>query len=309
VFNSISKKELKSTFVLSYIAISPESVRRVGGEIDLHFDCESEAPHIIQQHLKERARFFTDTLFHMQGPHEQLSGMSEDEDYDETGLTEALYEKTTGVFATGGRMEGCPLPGLFVEGVGPIALPLQPDQARSLVERQVEPSRIRVSEAWDEHVQRLARVHAARLGVGGTGVKARLYKLVLYEEGGFFKSHKDTEKEPGMFGSLVVQLPARHDLGALVVRHRGEEALFDFGGDDSDAYFYSVAFYADCEHELRPVENGKRLCLLYNLVRGGGGGQTPSLAHRDAMCDRLLERHMRGISTGTDAAALGVPRS
>jgi hypothetical protein len=103
----------------------------------LHFDCESEAPHSIQQHLNERARFFTDTLFHMQGPREQLSGMSEDEDYDETGLTEALYEalvdvETTGVFATGGRMEGCPLPGLFVEGVGPIALPLQPDQARSL---------------------------------------------------------------------------------------------------------------------------------------------------------------------------------
>ena len=208
-------------------------MRRLGGEIDLHFDSESKAPHSIQQHLNESARFFTDTLFHMQGPREQLSGMSEDEDYDETGLTEALYEalvdmETTGVFATGGRMEGCPLPGLFVEGVGPIALPLQPDQVRLLVDssrqapfgrgadtvvdtsvrlcRQVEPSMIRVSDAWDEHVQRLA--------VGGTGVEARLYKLVLYEEGGFFKSHKDTEKEPGMFGSLVVQLPARHDLGA-----------------------------------------------------------------------------------------------
>jgi arylsulfatase A-like enzyme len=67
---------------------------------------------------------------------------------------------------------------------------------------------------------------------------------------GFFKPHKGTEKEPRMFGSLVVQLPARHNLGALVVRHRGEEVLFDFGGDGSDAYFYSAAFYANCEHEL-----------------------------------------------------------
>ena len=123
---------------------------------------------------------------------------------------------------------------------------------------------------WDAHVQRLARDHAARLGVGGNGVEARLYKLVLYEDGRFFKSHKDTKKEPGMFVSLVVQLPVRHDHGALAVRHHGEEALFDFGGDGSNAYFYLVALYADCKHELHPVENGKRLCLLYNLVCGGG---------------------------------------
>ena len=97
-----------------------------------------------------------------------------------------------------------------------------------------------------------------------------MYKLMLYEDGGFIKSHKDTKKEPSMFGSLVVQLPVRHDHGALAVRHHGEEALFDFGGDGSNAYFYLVALYADCKHELHPVENGKRLCLLYNLVRGGG---------------------------------------
>jgi hypothetical protein len=192
-------------------------------------------------------------------------------------LAEALYRalmevETAGAFATGGKIEGCPLLGLFVEDIGPIPLRLQPEQARSLAEhscqapfgrgadtvvdtsvrlcRQVEPSRIRISDAWNTHVQRLARDHAARLSVGSTGVEARLYKLVLYEEGGFFKPHKDTEKEPRMFGSLVVQLPARHNLGALVVRHRGEEVLFDFGGDGSDAYFYSAAFYANCEHEL-----------------------------------------------------------
>ena len=59
-------------------------------------------------------------------------------------------------------------------------------------------------------------------------VEARLYKMVLYEEGGFFKAHKDTEKEPGMFATLVVQLPAKHDEGNLVVRHRGKEENFDF---------------------------------------------------------------------------------
>jgi len=41
-----------------------------------------------------------------------------------------------------------------------------------------------------------------KLGVDGK-VETRLYKLLLYEVGGFFKSHRDTEKEPRMFGTLV----------------------------------------------------------------------------------------------------------
>ena len=35
-------------------------------------------------------------------------------------------------------MEGCLLLGLFVEGIGPIPLLLQPDQARLLVERSCQ---------------------------------------------------------------------------------------------------------------------------------------------------------------------------
>jgi hypothetical protein len=34
-------------------------------------------------------------------------------------------------------------------------------------------------------------------------VRASLHKLLLYDVGGFFKAHKDTEKEPGMFATMV----------------------------------------------------------------------------------------------------------
>lgn len=232
-----------------------------------------------------------------------------------SSIADALYEalmdvETTGAFATGGKLEGCPMPGLVVDGVGAIALPLHPDQAKSLTEhsvqapfgrgaetvvdtavrlcRQVEPTKIQLSAAWNAYIQKRATEYVTQLGVSSDNVEARLYKLVLYEEGGFFKSHKDTEKEPGMFGSLVVQLPAKHDAGTLAVRHRGDERLFDFS-NDSDSYFYAAAFYTDCEHELHPVTNGMRLCLLYNLVRVGGDGPLPSLAERDAQCDQLLQ--------------------
>ena len=144
-------------------------------------------------------------------------------------------------------MEGAPLPGLSVKGVGPIGLPLIHAQAKQIIEkstqapfgrgaetvvdtsvrlcRQVEAADVELGGNWDAVIQNQAQRYCTTLGAQKKGeelVEARLYKLVLYEEGGFFKAHKDTEKEPGMFATLVVQLPARHDEGKLVVRHRGK---------------------------------------------------------------------------------------
>ena len=144
-------------------------------------------------------------------------------------------------------MEDAPLPGLSVKGVGPIGLPLINAQAKQIIEkstqapfgrgaetvvdtsvrlcRQVEAADVELGGNWDAVIQNQAQRYCTTLGAQKEGeemVEARLYKMVLYEEGGFFKAHKDTEKEPGMFATLVVQLPARHDEGKLVVRHRGK---------------------------------------------------------------------------------------
>ena len=91
--------------------------------------------------------------------------------------------------------------------------------------RQVEAADVELGGNWDAVIQNQAQRYCTTLGAQKKDeelVEARLYKLVLYEEGGFFKAHKDTEKEPGMFATLVVQLPAKHDEGKLVVRHRGK---------------------------------------------------------------------------------------
>ncbi|CAN0055249.1 unnamed protein product, partial [Ectocarpus fasciculatus] len=55
-----------------------------------------------------------------------------------------------------------------------------------------------------------------------------------YESGGHFRPHKDTEKEAGMFGTLVVQLPtaAGHKGGSLIVRHRGKQRVFAWEDPD-----------------------------------------------------------------------------
>ena len=55
------------------------------------------------------------------------------------------------------------------------------------------------------------RAHALSRGAREVEVSAELYKLLVYEKGGFFLSHRDTEKAPGMFATLVISLPSSHE--------------------------------------------------------------------------------------------------
>ena len=116
----------------------------------------------------------------------------------------------------------------------------------------------------------MARV-ATGLGVSGS-VVAQFYKLLVYDPDSFFVSHRDTEKAPGMFATLVVALPSPGQGGELVVQHpaSGVDAPVRLdlrGADPSELAF--AAFYADCVHEVLPVTAGCRLVLVYNLLRTG----------------------------------------
>ena len=181
-----------------------------------------------------------------------------------------------------------PIPRLIVEGVGLVSFPLPSAQAEALVavaERapygrgtetlvdtdvrrtwQIAPSRLRIDEPhWNRTIQKIVARSADALGVDGP-VSAELYKLLIYDQGSFFVEHRDTEKTDGMFGTLVVVLPSVYGGGELIVRHGQREICLDLaGGSVSEATY--AAFYADCRHELRPVVEGCRLALIYNLVR------------------------------------------
>jgi hypothetical protein len=62
-------------------------------------------------------------------------------------------------------------------------------------------------------------------------VWCRLYKLLLYESGGHFAAHRDSEKAAGMFATLIVQLPCDYAGGALVLRHCGRTHTIDMVGN------------------------------------------------------------------------------
>lgn len=80
---------------------------------------------------------------------------------------------------------------------------------------------------------------------------------------------RSTEKVPGMFGTLVINLPSPHTGGLLRLSHAGATTAFDTG-----RWQYSfAAWYSDVTHEVEEVTSGYRLVMTYNLVRKSS--QTP----------------------------------
>jgi hypothetical protein len=166
---------------------------------------------------------------------------------------------------------------------------------------QIEPSRFSLRNPdWAAQVGAMVKAAAERFAIDG-GVRHELYKLLIYESGSFFAPHRDTEKTPGMFATLVVCLPSRHEGGTLVVEHEGESARIEFGGPDSEFVTAWAAFYADCRHEITPVRSGYRVCLIYNLALDRGGPQpsaprsSPAVSEaanilRDLFADQTFDR-------------------
>ena len=122
---------------------------------------------------------------------------------------------------------------------------------------------------------------------GRAEVVVEPYQLLVYEEGDFFKPHRDTVRGPRHFASLVVYLPVANDVagGALLLRHKGvttsvldgSKALgtmpvvssHDGAGllsrDAQNSDIRWAAFFTDVEHEVTKVTRGMRVTMTYHL--------------------------------------------
>ncbi|OWK36220.1 2OG-Fe(II) oxygenase [Fimbriiglobus ruber] len=194
-----------------------------------------------------------------------------------------------GSFAAAGSGPA-PLPGLEVADFGLVGLPLNDAQAKQLkkvcrqapygkgeetlvdtsVRRvwQLDADRFSLTNPdWQRYLSVTVETVQRELGLEGQEMESHLYNLLLYEKGSFFLPHRDGEKLDRMVATLVVVLPSAFEGGELVVRHDGREQVIDFGTSDRNPFHtHFAAFYADCEHEVRPLRKGYRLCLVYNLA-------------------------------------------
>ncbi|MEO6832942.1 MAG: 2OG-Fe(II) oxygenase [Chitinophagaceae bacterium] len=181
-------------------------------------------------------------------------------------------------------------PGLSVAGLGEVSFPINDIGAKALIDLARKAPFGKGSETIiDESVRKTWEIDASELhftnprwadflketidkikpelGLEYYDISAHLYKLLVYETGGFFLPHRDTEKEKGMFGTMVLDLPAHYSGGELLVSFEGVTETLSFAKNAGDYQLSCVAFYADCEHEVRPVTSGHRVSLVYNLVQ------------------------------------------
>lgn len=221
--------------------------------------------------------------------------------------------KRPGGFCAHGALP-LPMPMVQVDGVGALSFPLTPAHIAALIaaaERapygrgeqtmvdtsvrqvwQIAAARVRISgKSWRQSLGRILAETGRALGCEDAAIQAELYKLLVYDPGGFFLVHRDSEKAPGMFGTLLLQLPSPHVGGELRIRHGSRETRIDLSATDCSELAFA-AFYADCEHEVRPVESGHRVCLVFNLLRGAASdtplASAPSHDAEVAQAARLI---------------------
>ena len=179
-------------------------------------------------------------------------------------------------------------PGLKVKGLGFVSLPLPKSQAKKLIKLseqapfgrgedtivdttvrnvwQLSPEQFELTNPeWDTLLQNTIHKSIGQpLGLGECKIEYEPYKLLIYEKGSFFTSHRDTEKIPNMFATLVVSLPSEHEGGELIVSHGDQSQHYSFASEDL-IHPHFLAFYADCYHEVKAITSGYRICLIYNL--------------------------------------------
>lgn len=227
--------------------------------------------------------------------------------------------KRPGEFFVSGAME-IPLPKVDVEGAGVLSFPVPPAQIAALIQQatrapygrgeetifdesvrkvwQLPPEKMRIGgKSWTATFDRILRQVSAGLGCAEMTVSAELYKLLIYDPGGFFLAHRDTEKAKRMFGTLTVVLPSAHRGGELVIRHSGREVTLDLAGAEVSEIRFA-AFYADCEHEVRAITEGHRVALVYNLIQPGAARrkgqslQAPDYEAQITAAAALLEKSL-----------------
>lgn len=76
---------------------------------------------------------------------------------------------------------------------------------------------------WPLMLDLLLREVETNLGLPLKKLAAHLYKLLVFEKGGFFLPHRAGEKLDRMVATLVINLPSKHSGGELVVYHEGRQ--------------------------------------------------------------------------------------
>ena len=92
-------------------------------------------------------------------------------------------------------------------------------------------------------------------------ITCKLHKLAIYQPGGHFLKHRDTNHAPNHLASLIVCLPIPFSGGSLQVDTCEGVKSIDLNTENVTY----AAFFTDSPHEVMPVQSGTRMCLQYDV--------------------------------------------
>ena len=175
---------------------------------------------------------------------------------------------------------------ITVEDVGQLKFPISKAQAKALVQKashapfghrektitdlsvrnvwEIKKDKIKIDiKKWNKTFIPILQELQDSIGLPSGEIRANLDKLLIYEEGQFFSTHQDSEKENNMLATLVIVLPSPHKGGALIVSHCGESKKY-ITKDFSKLNFFG--HYSDCHHKIKKVTKGYRIALTYQII-------------------------------------------
>ncbi len=186
-----------------------------------------------------------------------------------------------------------------IDSIGPLRFPLKPGEVKRMI-KTAKPATFgwRDKTCMDSKVRNVWKIPKSRVkidkrrwnktfnpsmdrlktGLGlpeQSSLQAELHEMLIYAPGQFFRPHQDSEKCDCMVATLVVVLPSPHRGGTLIIDHQGEKKRYQSSRAAADKLSF-FAFYADCQHEVRPVTGGYRVALIYNLILKEGADRITS---------------------------------
>ncbi|KIL57621.1 hypothetical protein M378DRAFT_27894 [Amanita muscaria Koide BX008] len=218
-----------------------------------------------------------------------------------------------GSFAYSENRPDAPNPFLTITDIGPISLPLSELDAKRIITCatqapfglgmstvidkevrdtwQIDPSLVNFQNpAWDSFLKSNIANISSGLGLpDGYDIRCKLHKLLLYETGSHFRPHQDTQKEDGMFATMVVVLPSQYTGGEIIVSHGSISKVIDVSASCMTG-INVLSWYTDVKHEVKPIRSGYRLALSYNLMRYSlSGSEVMATADNASELSRLHE--------------------
>jgi hypothetical protein len=215
--------------------------------------------------------------------------------------------------------------GLEVEGLGPVKLPVRPAMSRKLAEVatligsrasptlgpygkrtetiqdtsvgdtwEIAADAVRLSDSFRLAIEVAVAEAATALRLDHDRLEVELYKLLIYQKGGFFLTHHDNEKRRDMVATMIVVLPSKFGGGELIVEHGGQRKQYRFDLARSQSMAQYAAFFADCNYEVKRVTSGVRVCLAFNLhLKARRNRQSETASHRPPNLLRTVEDLLR----------------